>query len=946
MTVAILSFATRVPRGRVMFRCDELRMDEARDLEVNPPFADWTRAYATGHWSDEALLGIGVAIGRWLEGSQRWLTRLREGIAPVILVVETRRTPDPVEQAALDAPWELIAHPGTDRANQTPTSTPVGAPVPPAVTQLLARLGAVDLRYARHMALEPGVLLTVVRRLGPVAQPAAPSRHRLSVVFMAAQPAGMTSLDVEREERAIRDATGGIGMDLGVEDSGSLEGLGDLVARTDDCDVIHVSCLGATGHRPALALEGKLGECVHATASDIWGGVGQKPRLMFVSACSPATPGMTADQVQAQEASTVALGSGVLWPLSAELCQRGWPAVLGLSCTVDDGGAIELAAALYRQLAQRVSLVEAFGRARAAVAMTRGRAVWHKARLFLGPGGGGKIVDGTGMRPARPDYIQDDEFLDSNKRIRIAASGQPAMYRRSFQRVVAALREGSSPGVVIHGGDELSRVTFVGRVLRRMERELRRVVVTRDFDAPAILGELREQTARQEVAAIVEEYRDRLHDDPAQLREALRAIIEGPCRDRGAGAFVLVLHDLDLMARPDLLLVVRALLGAFTGAGTASRLLFTCAIPFSVFDQRGNDLSHLLSCESLEVSAGRSGAAGGTGGAEPEPPGVIVDATAGTRSTEPTRPDAVMRLRAVRSLWRWVLIAGAGVGLAVGLLPRLFTEAARRPPARQPPPGMVRFPSATVRLGVFAAGSRPAECRQLSAAEDCAELERPDRVGVTRVAPFDLDQREVTNEEFSTWLNTNVDLWKPPGEDGVVVTRRRPEVWLVQTKECRDGLTVTPDGRARTTAGAARWPVVCVTWYAADSYCRAQGKRLPLEAEWELAAKGAESRPFPWGRELPRPGGVAFGLRDGPQSHPGDVGSSPQDVSPDGIHDLGGNVAEWVDDGHADREDRMFRGGSFWSDGPCHLLSSGCARTGWNKIKWDVGFRCARSVND
>ena len=41
MTVAVLSFETRKSPARVRFRCDDLHIDEGRNLEPNPPFADW-----------------------------------------------------------------------------------------------------------------------------------------------------------------------------------------------------------------------------------------------------------------------------------------------------------------------------------------------------------------------------------------------------------------------------------------------------------------------------------------------------------------------------------------------------------------------------------------------------------------------------------------------------------------------------------------------------------------------------------------------------------------------------------------------------------------------------------------------------------------------------------------------------------------------------------------
>jgi formylglycine-generating enzyme required for sulfatase activity len=234
----------------------------------------------------------------------------------------------------------------------------------------------------------------------------------------------------------------------------------------------------------------------------------------------------------------------------------------------------------------------------------------------------------------------------------------------------------------------------------------------------------------------------------------------------------------------------------------------------------------------------------------------------------------------------------------------------------------------------------------LEATEDCAELAHPKRVAAVHVAAFDLDVQEVTNGDFAAWMNANGQLWRAE-KYGIIETRGKPAVPLVLASEdCFGALTVTPERRVVASPDKARWPVVCVTWHGADAYCRAQHKRLPLAVEWELAAKGAEGRPFPWGGEVPRQDGVAFDLRDGAAPHPREVGSSPQDVSPEGIRDLGGNVAEWVEDGRGAIGMKTIRGGSWGSGGPCHLLGSGCKRIGVGKYSRDVGFRCASSVID
>ena len=97
----------------------------------------------------------------------------------------------------------------------------------------------------------------------------------------------------------------------------------------------------------------------------------------------------------------------------------------------------------------------------------------------------------------------------------------------------------------------------------------------------------------------------------------------------------------------------------------------------------------------------------------------------------------------------------------------------------------------------------------------------------------------------------------------------------------------------------ANLPMTSVTWYGADAYCRAIGRRLPTEAEWERAARGTDQRIYPYGNEWnPDLANTNRNDRSGERTSNGpvQVRSYPEGRSPYGMYDMSGNVAEWVQD--------------------------------------------------
>ncbi len=159
------------------------------------------------------------------------------------------------------------------------------------------------------------------------------------------------------------------------------------------------------------------------------------------------------------------------------------------------------------------------------------------------------------------------------------------------------------------------------------------------------------------------------------------------------------------------------------------------------------------------------------------------------------------------------------------------------------------------------------------------------------------------------------------------------ERWLL----CMATRTCRPIGTAEPGL-----PVTNVTPEEAEQFCMLGGGRLPTAHEWMLAASGAEGRRFPWGYTGLVCRRAAFGMVEGPCTRgatgPDLAGARPDGVTPDGVHDLAGNVAEWTREpggGHA------ARGGSYRSRKAAELKSWAVERMPEERRAPHIGFRCA-----
>jgi len=146
-------------------------------------------------------------------------------------------------------------------------------------------------------------------------------------------------------------------------------------------------------------------------------------------------------------------------------------------------------------------------------------------------------------------------------------------------------------------------------------------------------------------------------------------------------------------------------------------------------------------------------------------------------------------------------------------------------------------------------------------------------------------------------------------------------------------------------------PVVNVTWAEAQEFASWAGKHLPAALEWEKAARFTDGRYWPWGRDYVAGNTNLGGRGDGSQLM-APVGRFRLDVSPWGVFDLAGNVAEWTVDRPEESAagQAVIKGGS-WTDDPRAYGDTTPVVARFRPEKPGVrlnglGFRCGASVDE
>lgn len=492
------------------------------------------------------LLELGGRLFEFLDGDERWLSKLGEPPGAVLRVGG--------EERFRHLPWELLVKDGA------------------------------------HLAVNPTVAfnpLRVAAKRESVPAGSGAANRPLRVLFMATSPEGVEPvLGFEAEEAEILAATsvGDDQVELVVEESGSLEGLRFLIESygAGYFDVVHLSGhADVHGGQPVFVIEDDLGMPAFASADDLAGAIGpQWPRLVFLSGCLTGN----------------APGGGTVPSMSEALVGHGATAVLGWGLPVGDVSATNFAAALYQALAAGATLAGAAATARHVLHHDRSP-YWHLLRLYADASPLSAMVTERNHRGrARLDRRRvTASFLDpATETVKVAAREEFVGRRRVIQRCLRTLTQNPNDpeayqGLVLQGMGGLGKSTLASRLAERLPT-YEPVVWVGAVDETEFVGGFAQLSFDR--FADGGEVNQVLSDDSQPLAARLRYLFtSGPLRDHRC---LFIFDDFEFgnlddrdgghVLSAEMSEILPALLGALRDSTSPSRVIITSryAFPASV----------------------------------------------------------------------------------------------------------------------------------------------------------------------------------------------------------------------------------------------------------------------------------------------------------------------------------------------------------------------------